>query len=405
MFEGSDNIGARPASTSSSAARAATSTPPPASTRPSTTSTCPANQYDLALWIESERMMHGKIEQIGVDTQRQVVKEERRRCATTTSPTAVCSRSCPSSSSRAPRIPGCPSAACSTSTRRRWTSSASSTRRTTCPTTRPSCCPATSIRTKRSSEIEAYFGPIPRGPNPVPARDQDRPADRAAHRRHRAQNTLKLPATKSIAWQASDQDVRPGFLRNEVVDSCCPTIFTLATGRQFGALLRNAGWQHREQALCKTPRCSRARQRRAEGDRRWARRLRWSKLLTNIRSPTVKKRSSRLYRRLVDSRSRRRCRPARSRFCLKPRAGWSACSHVGNQRHHKLNTDSTRSSTRTRRRSAQKGRRDRGRFCSRRRSTLQAGPKWPVSLLRVTALARAGGWRSTTSYLPQHHAS
>ncbi len=38
----------------------------------------PANQYKLALWIESERMLHAKIEQIGVDTQRQVVKEERR---------------------------------------------------------------------------------------------------------------------------------------------------------------------------------------------------------------------------------------------------------------------------------------------------------------------------------------
>ncbi len=39
----------------------------------------PANQVDLAIWIESERMLHGKVEQIGVDTQRQVVKEERRR--------------------------------------------------------------------------------------------------------------------------------------------------------------------------------------------------------------------------------------------------------------------------------------------------------------------------------------
>ena len=39
----------------------------------------PSNQVDLALWIESERMLHGKVEQIGVDTQRQVVKEERRR--------------------------------------------------------------------------------------------------------------------------------------------------------------------------------------------------------------------------------------------------------------------------------------------------------------------------------------
>ena len=38
----------------------------------------PANQLALALWIESERMMHGKIEEIGLETQRKVVKEERR---------------------------------------------------------------------------------------------------------------------------------------------------------------------------------------------------------------------------------------------------------------------------------------------------------------------------------------
>ncbi len=39
----------------------------------------PANQLKLALWIESERMMHAKIDETGVETQRQVVKEERRR--------------------------------------------------------------------------------------------------------------------------------------------------------------------------------------------------------------------------------------------------------------------------------------------------------------------------------------
>lgn len=38
----------------------------------------PANQLGLALWIESERMMHGKVEEVGVETQREVVKEERR---------------------------------------------------------------------------------------------------------------------------------------------------------------------------------------------------------------------------------------------------------------------------------------------------------------------------------------
>lgn len=38
----------------------------------------PSNQVKLGLWLESERMMHAKIEQIGVNTQREVVKEEKR---------------------------------------------------------------------------------------------------------------------------------------------------------------------------------------------------------------------------------------------------------------------------------------------------------------------------------------
>lgn len=39
----------------------------------------PANQLKLALWIESERMLHARIDEAGVETQRQVVKEEKRR--------------------------------------------------------------------------------------------------------------------------------------------------------------------------------------------------------------------------------------------------------------------------------------------------------------------------------------
>jgi predicted Zn-dependent peptidase len=39
----------------------------------------PSNQLELGLWMESERMMHAKIEQIGVETQREVVKEEKRQ--------------------------------------------------------------------------------------------------------------------------------------------------------------------------------------------------------------------------------------------------------------------------------------------------------------------------------------
>lgn len=38
----------------------------------------PSNQLELGLWLESERMMHAKIEPVGVNTQREVVKEEKR---------------------------------------------------------------------------------------------------------------------------------------------------------------------------------------------------------------------------------------------------------------------------------------------------------------------------------------
>jgi len=38
----------------------------------------PSNQLELGLWLESERMLHAKIEQIGIDTQNEVVKEEKR---------------------------------------------------------------------------------------------------------------------------------------------------------------------------------------------------------------------------------------------------------------------------------------------------------------------------------------
>ncbi len=38
----------------------------------------PSNNLELGLWMESERMMHAVINQIGVDTQNEVVKEEKR---------------------------------------------------------------------------------------------------------------------------------------------------------------------------------------------------------------------------------------------------------------------------------------------------------------------------------------
>ena len=39
----------------------------------------PSNQLKLGLWLESERMLHAKIENIGIETQREVVKEEKRQ--------------------------------------------------------------------------------------------------------------------------------------------------------------------------------------------------------------------------------------------------------------------------------------------------------------------------------------
>ena len=38
----------------------------------------PSNSLELGLWMESERLMHPIINQIGVDTQNEVVKEEKR---------------------------------------------------------------------------------------------------------------------------------------------------------------------------------------------------------------------------------------------------------------------------------------------------------------------------------------
>ncbi|MFZ6053300.1 M16 family metallopeptidase [Halocola ammonii] len=39
----------------------------------------PSNQLELGLWLESERMLHAKVEEVGIETQREVVKEEKRQ--------------------------------------------------------------------------------------------------------------------------------------------------------------------------------------------------------------------------------------------------------------------------------------------------------------------------------------
>lgn len=39
----------------------------------------PSNQLELGLWLESERLLHAKVENTGIETQREVVKEEKRQ--------------------------------------------------------------------------------------------------------------------------------------------------------------------------------------------------------------------------------------------------------------------------------------------------------------------------------------
>ena len=39
----------------------------------------PSNQLELGLWLESERMLHARIDTLGVETQRKVVKEEKKQ--------------------------------------------------------------------------------------------------------------------------------------------------------------------------------------------------------------------------------------------------------------------------------------------------------------------------------------
>lgn len=39
----------------------------------------PSNQLEMGLWLESERLLHAKVDEVGIETQREVVKEEKRQ--------------------------------------------------------------------------------------------------------------------------------------------------------------------------------------------------------------------------------------------------------------------------------------------------------------------------------------
>jgi len=78
LFEGSDNIGrgqyAKYVENAGGGLNANTS-----QDRTFYYDLVPSNQLELGLWLESERMMHAKVELVGIETQREVVKEEKRQ--------------------------------------------------------------------------------------------------------------------------------------------------------------------------------------------------------------------------------------------------------------------------------------------------------------------------------------
>jgi predicted Zn-dependent peptidase len=78
LFEGSDNIGrgqyAKFVENAGGALNANTS-----QDRTFYYELLPSNQLELGLWLESERMLHAKVEMVGIETQREVVKEEKRQ--------------------------------------------------------------------------------------------------------------------------------------------------------------------------------------------------------------------------------------------------------------------------------------------------------------------------------------
>lgn len=78
LFEGSENIGrgqyAKYVENAGGALNANTS-----QDRTFYYDLLPSNQLELGLWLESERMLHAKVEITGIETQREVVKEEKRQ--------------------------------------------------------------------------------------------------------------------------------------------------------------------------------------------------------------------------------------------------------------------------------------------------------------------------------------
>jgi zinc protease len=78
MFEGSENI-ARGQFDKIMESAGATNNASTSHDRTNYYEILPSNQLELGLWIESERLLHAIIDTVGVETQRKVVKEERKQ--------------------------------------------------------------------------------------------------------------------------------------------------------------------------------------------------------------------------------------------------------------------------------------------------------------------------------------
>ena len=96
----------------------------------------PSNQLELGLWLESERMLHAKIEQIGIDTQNEVVKEEKRQRYDNQPYGQLLPKTMEAAYKNIPTV-GRPLAPWNTWTRPRTPTSWISTRHFTCLRTRP----------------------------------------------------------------------------------------------------------------------------------------------------------------------------------------------------------------------------------------------------------------------------
>jgi predicted Zn-dependent peptidase len=119
----------------------------------------PSNQLELGLWLESERLLHLRIDSIGVETQRAVVKEERKQ-SYDNRPYGSIIEETMSHAYKVHPYRWTPSVSRKTSTAPRCRSSWTSTAPIMYPTMQPFHCRRYDIEQCKKL-VEKYFGEIP----------------------------------------------------------------------------------------------------------------------------------------------------------------------------------------------------------------------------------------------------